>query len=136
MLTESLSDEFDVESLLETDESLAWRRDGIGWMWCASCVVAYGPFNSNWTLHGMRTDEARSLRPVLARSPDQGWRCVRVGTRQGPGLTGATTCTEDKVKRWLVQRTRAGFLQARGDEGGAGALVLLLAPTRGNLLPG
>jgi DNA-nicking Smr family endonuclease len=34
---------------------------------------------------------------------------------------------KDKVKRWLVQSDRVlAFVQARADEGGVGALVVLL----------
>ena len=134
VLTESLSDEFDVESLLETDESLAWRRDGIGVDVVRKLRRGVWAIQQQLDLHGMRTDEAReSPGPVSTRGANQRLALCARGARQGLGSPGRQPVLKTKVKRWLVQSERVlAFVQARGDEGGAGALVLLLAPTKGN----
>lgn len=137
VLNESLSDEFDVESLLETDESLAWRRPGIGVDVVRKLRRGVWAIQNQLDLHGMRTDEAReTLSHFLRDAQIKGWRCVRVVHGKGLGSPGRQPVLKDKVKRWLVQSDRVlAFVQARGDEGGAGALVVLLTPTKGNSLP-
>ncbi len=136
-LTESLSDEFDVESLLETDESLAWRRPGLGIDVVRKLRRGVWALQQQLDLHGMRTDEAReTLGQFLREAQTKGWRCVRVVHGKGLGSPGRQPVLKDKVKRWLVQSDRVlAFVQARGDDGGAGALVVLLAPVKGHGLP-
>ncbi|MGE5452655.1 MAG: Smr/MutS family protein [Acidobacteriota bacterium] len=137
VLTESLSDEFDVESLLETDESLAWRRPGLGIDVVRKLRRGVWALQQQLDLHGMRTDEAReTLGQFLREAQTKGWRCVRVVHGKGLGSPGRQPVLKDKVKRWLVQSDRVlAFVQARGDDGGAGALVVLLAPVKGQGLP-
>ncbi|MFN4267087.1 MAG: Smr/MutS family protein [Aquabacterium sp.] len=137
VLTESLSDEFDVESLLETDESLAWRRPEIGVDVVRKLRRGVWAIQNQIDLHGMRTDEAReALGQFMREAQTKGWRCVRVVHGKGLGSPGRQPVLKDKVKRWLVQSDRVlAFVQARGDDGGAGALVVLLASTKSNNPP-
>ena len=133
-LQESLSDEFDVDSLLETDAALAWRRPGIGPDVLRKLRRGVWTLQAQIDLHGARTDEAREMLGNFMREAQQkGWRCVRVVHGKGLGSPGRQPVLRDKVRRWLVQSDRVlAFVQARADEGGAGALVVLLAPlTRG-----
>ena len=59
----------------------------------------------------------------------RGWRCVRVVHGKGLGSPGKTPVLKSKVQSWLIQKNEVlAFVQARGDEGGAGALVVLLKP--------
>ena len=59
----------------------------------------------------------------------RGWRCVRVVHGKGLGSPGKTPVLKGKVQSWLIQKNEVlAFVQARGDEGGAGALVVLLKP--------
>jgi hypothetical protein len=52
---------------------------------------------------------------------------VRVVHGKGLGSPGKTPVLKSKVQRWLVQKTEVmAFVQAKGSEGGAGALVVLL----------
>jgi DNA-nicking Smr family endonuclease len=54
-------------------------------------------------------------------------RCVRVVHGKGLGSPGKTPVLKGKVHAWLVQKNEVlAFVQARADEGGAGALVVLL----------
>jgi DNA-nicking Smr family endonuclease len=130
VLSESLSDEFDVESLLETDESLSWRRPELGIDVVRKLRRGVWALQGELDLHGMRTDEAREQTSQFLRDVQlKGLRCVRIVHGKGLGSPGKQPVLKDKVKRWLVQSERVlAFVQARGDEGGVGALVVLLKP--------
>lgn len=129
-LKESLSDEMDVSTLLDTDERLSFLRPGIG------PDVAQKLRRGKWTiqgqvdLHGLRSDEAREALSAFIRDAHRaGWRCVRVVHGKGLGSPGKTPVLKDKVHRWLVQKSEvAAFVQAQPVQGGAGALVVLLQP--------
>ncbi|MEY4765976.1 MAG: hypothetical protein RI907_2649 [Pseudomonadota bacterium] len=131
VLHESLSDEFDVESLLETDESLSWRRPELGLDVVRKLRRGVWALQGELDLHGLRTDEARErVQGFLREAQLKGWRCVRVVHGKGLGSPGKQPVLRDKVKRWLVQSDRVlAFVQARADEGGVGALVVLLQST-------
>lgn len=130
VLRESLSDEFDVESLLETDESLSWRRPELGIDVVRKLRRGVWALQGELDLHGMRTEEAREQTSQFLRDVQmKGWRCVRIVHGKGLGSPGRQPVLKDKVRRWLVQSERVlAFVQARADEGGIGALVVLLKP--------
>lgn len=128
VLRESISDEFDVESLLETDADLAFRRPGIGPDVLKRLRRGHWSIQAQIDLHGLRRDEAReALGSFLRDAQRQGWRCVRVVHGKGLGSPGREPVLKAKVRSWLVQKAEVlAFVQARADEGGAGALVVLL----------
>ncbi len=128
VLQESLSDEFDVETLLETDESLAFRRPELGPDVLRKLRRGVWALQGQVDLHGLRSEEARQVLGRFLRDAQvRGWRCVRVVHGKGLGSPGRIPVIKAKVKRWLVQSDRVlAFVQARGDEGGAGALIVLL----------
>ena len=130
VLHESLSDEFDVESLLETDESLSWRRPELGVDVVRKLRRGVWARQAELDLHGLRTDEARvQVSGFLRDTQIKGLRCVRIVHGKGLGSPGRQPVLKDKVKRWLVQSERVlAFVQARADEGGIGALIVLLKP--------
>lgn len=130
VLRESLSDEFDVESLLETDESLSFRRPEVGQDVTRKLRRGVWAVQGHLDLHGLRTDEARErVGAFLREAQTKSWRCVRIVHGKGLGSPGKQPVLKDKVRRWLVQSDRVlAFVQARGDDGGAGALVVLLNP--------
>lgn len=133
VLSESLSDDFDVETLLETDESLAFRRPELGPDVLRKLRRGVWALQGQIDLHGLRTEEAReALGRFLRDAQVRGWRCVRVVHGKGLGSPGKIPVIKDKVKRWLVQSDRVlAFVQARGDDGGAGALIVLLQSSTG-----
>lgn len=130
VLTESLSDEFDVETLLDTDDTLAFRRPEIGRDVLRKLRRGVWSLQGQVDLHGLRTEEAReALGIFMKEAQTRGWRCVRVVHGKGLGSPGRVPVIKDKVKRWLAQSDKVlAFVQARGDEGGAGALIVLLQP--------
>jgi DNA-nicking Smr family endonuclease len=131
-LQESLSDEVDVTTLLDTDEHLSFRRPGVG------MDVVHKLRKGKWSiqrqidLHGLRSDEARdALGSFIRESHKHGIRCVRVVHGKGLGSPGKAPVLKDKVHRWLVQKAEVvAFVQAQPAQGGAGALLVLLQPVR------
>lgn len=131
VLVESVSDEIDVERLLETDDALSYRRPGIGPDVLRKLRRGEWVIQSEIDLHGLRVDEARpALGSFLRDAVKRGSRCVRVVHGKGLGSKDRTPVLKNKVRAWLMQRDEViAFCQARAAEGGAGALVVLLRPT-------
>ena len=131
VLKESISDHFDVESLLDTDDDLSYRRDGVGPEVVRKLRRGVWAIQAQVDLHGLRRDAARErLVAFLRESTQAGLRCVRVVHGKGNGSPGRTGVLKTQVKRWLVQRIEViAFTQARAAEGGLGAVVVLLAPS-------
>ena len=130
VLAEALSDDFDVESLLDTDESLSFRRDGLGPDVVRRLRRGEWAIQAQVDLHGLRRDEAReALAGFLREAVRRGLRCVRVVHGKGHGSPGRQPVLKAKVRAWLVQKQEViAFVQARASEGGHGALVVLLRP--------
>lgn len=128
-LAESLSDEVDVESLLLTDDGLSYRRPGIGPDVVARLRRGQWAIQAELDLHGLRRDEAReALVAFLRQAGRRGQRCVRVVHGKGHGSPGRQPVLKAKVQRWLAQCAEVvAFTQASAPQGGAGALVVLLA---------
>ncbi|MBW4046731.1 MAG: DNA mismatch repair protein MutS [Proteobacteria bacterium] len=127
-LAESLSDEVDVDSLLETDELLSFRRPGIGPDIVRKLRRGHWVMQAELDLHGMRRDEAReSLSGFIHCVRAQGMRCVRIIHGKGLSSPGREPVLKHKVRAWLVQKDEVlAFCQAKPSDGGAGALVVLL----------
>jgi DNA-nicking Smr family endonuclease len=133
VLKEALSDEFDVSTLLETDEHLSFRRPGIG------PDVTHKLRRGDWSiqrqldLHGMRRDDAReALGHFIRQAHKHGIRCVRVVHGKGLGSPGKAPVLKSRVHSWLVQKNEVlAFVQAKPADGGGGALVVLLMASRG-----
>jgi DNA-nicking Smr family endonuclease len=128
VLRESLSDDFDVSTLLDTDDELSYRSQGIGTDVTQKLRKGHWSLQGQIDLHGLRSDEAReALGQFIRDATKRGWRCIRVVHGKGLGSPGKTPVLKAKVQRWLVQKTEVlAFVQAKGSEGGAGALVVLL----------
>lgn len=131
VLAESISDEFDVESLLETDEALSFRRRGVGPEVVRKLRRGVWAIQAQLDLHGLRRDEARErLAAFLRDAVRAGARCVRVVHGKGNGSPGREPVLKGKVRNWLVQKDEViAFTQARAQDGGHGALIVLLRPT-------
>jgi DNA-nicking Smr family endonuclease len=132
VLHDALSDEFDPMTLLETDDELAWRRDGIGVGVMVKLRGGAWVVQGQIDLHGRTRDEARiALGEFLQHAGKQGWRCVRVVHGKGLGSPGRQPVLKAKVRTWLAQRDEVlAFTQARGADGGAGAVIVLLDSSR------
>jgi DNA-nicking Smr family endonuclease len=128
VLLQALSDEIDIDSLLETDEALSFRREGIGLEVVRKLRRGHWALQGQIDLHGLRRDAAReAVGHFVHESARRGLRCVRVVHGKGNGSPGREPVLKARVRRWLVQKSEVlAFVQARGSEGGAGALIVLL----------
>lgn len=127
-MREAISDEFDVETLLDTDEALSFRRAGMGPDVIRKLRRGGWSIQGQLDLHGLRREDAReALSQFIKDAVKVGWRCVRVVHGKGLGSPGKTPILKSKVQSWLVQKQEVlAFVQARPAQGGAGALVVLL----------
>ena len=128
-LREALSDEVDIESLLLTDDGLSFRRSGVAPDVVTKLRRGHWAIRAQIDLHGLRRDEARDALAGFIRAEfRQGRRCVRVVHGKGHGSPGRQPVLKGKVQRWLGQCDEViAFTQASGPQGGAGALIVLLA---------
>ena len=127
-LAESLSDEFSVETLMDTDAALSYGRAGIGSDTLRKLRRGHWVIQSQLDLHGLRTDEARvALAEYLRSVTRRGLRCVRIIHGKGLGSINKEPVLKNKVRNWLVQKDEViAFCQAKASDGGSGALVVLL----------
>ncbi len=127
-LVESLSDDFSVETLMDTDAALSYGRSGIGLDTLKKLRRGHWVIQSQLDLHGLRTDEARTaLAEYLRDVSRRGLRCVRIIHGKGLGSINREPVLKNKVRNWLVQKEEViAFCQAKPAEGGSGALVVLL----------
>ncbi len=128
VLRETMSDEWDTSSLLDTDEALSFRRPGIGPDVVRKLRKGDWSVQAQVDLHSLRTDEAReALGSFVRESFKTGLRCVRVVHGKGLGSPGKVPVLKSKVQSWLIQKNQVlAFVQATPAHGGAGALLVLL----------
>jgi DNA-nicking Smr family endonuclease len=127
-LQESLSDEFDADSLLETDGNLSYTRPGVGADVVKKLRKGHWVIQAQLDLHGLRRDQARdSLGDFLRRCLRSGVRCVRIIHGKGLGSVNKEPVLKHKVRNWLIQKDEVlAFSQATAADGGSGALIVLL----------
>ena len=127
-LAESLAGPLSPEQSIETGEELFYLRVGLGrdvlrklrrGHWVAQDVV---------DLHGLNRAGARSsLAEFLGGCLKRGLCCVRVVHGKGLRSPNREPVLKGKVQQWLVQRNEVlAFCQAPKDQGGSGALLVLL----------
>jgi DNA-nicking Smr family endonuclease len=127
-LMQSLSDEFNVDTLLDTDDELSFARNGVGQDTVRRLRRGHWVTQGQLDLHGLRTDEAREALALFLRNAiKRGQRCVRVIHGKGLGSVNKEPVLKQKVRNWLQQKEEVmAFCQARAADGGAGALMVLL----------
>ncbi|CAM2193999.1 DNA-nicking endonuclease, Smr domain [Paraburkholderia kururiensis] len=130
VLHEAISDEFDPEALLDTDDTLYYHRPGISAEVVRKLRRGAWIVQAQLDLHGMRRDEAReALQTFIRESVKRGLRCLRVIHGKGLGSVGKEPVLKGKVRTWLVQKEEViAFCEARGHDGGSGAVLVLLQP--------
>jgi DNA-nicking Smr family endonuclease len=131
VLDESLADQIGIESLLDTDESLSYRRNGISADTLRKLRRGFWVVQAELDLHGHRVAEAHlALGAFLREAVQNGQRCVRIVHGKGHGSRDRVPVLKGKVRAWLARRSDViAFCQARPADGGAGALLVLLRPT-------
>lgn len=130
-LAQSLSDEIDIERLLETDDRLSFRRAGVGPESLRKLRRGHWVTQAQLDLHGLRTDDARdAVAAFISQCTRDGLRCVRVIHGKGLGSLNRQPVLKEKTIKWLTQRQEViAFCQAPPFAGGGGALLVLLKGT-------
>lgn len=132
VLREALSDAYDPDAMLEIDDSLSFKRDGVGRDVVRKLRRGSWVVQKQLDLHGLRTDDARDAVALFIRdSAKKGLRCVRVIHGKGLGSANREPVLKGKVRSWLTQKNEVmAFVEARDRDGGAGAVVVLLQAQR------
>lgn len=130
VLRESLSDQFDVEGLVEDDPSVAYARPGVGPDVIRKMKKRVWPVQDELDLHGMTRDHAREqVSGFLHRASRRGVRCVRIVHGRGYGSPNGEPVLRAMLHSWLVQMEKdevVAFCVAGKKDGGHGALIVLL----------
>lgn len=128
-LGESLSDNDPLALALEGGDEAAYLKPGMAPKVLKDLRRGRWVVQAHLDLHGMHRDEARHhvalfLADCLARRQ----RCVRIVHGKGHGSPGRVPVLKRLVLGWLTQRQEVlAYCQARTSEGGAGAVIVLLA---------
>jgi len=126
VLAESLDAEFSVEDALETGEQLSYLREGMARETLRKLRRGHWAIQDGIDLHGLTRGQATALvveflEQCLARD----LRCVRIVHGKGLGILKA------KLGKWLPQREEVlAYCQAPANDGGSGALLVLLKTRR------
>lgn len=128
VLADSLSDGVPLEVGLETGEELVFLRSGLPTPILRKLRRGHWVIQDQLDLHGLRSDEARQLlAEFLSQSLKHGHRCVCVIHGKGLRSENREPVLKRKVGNWLAQRDEVlAFVQARPEDGGGGAVVVLL----------
>lgn len=128
-LAESVSDEQLLDRQLEGGDQAAWCRPGLPPSLLRDLRRGRWVLQDKLDLHGMNREEARlAIADFLQQARQRGLRCVRVVHGKGLRSPGREPVLKRLVLGWLTQRREVmAFCQARAAEGGAGAVVVLLA---------
>ncbi|MBA4143445.1 MAG: Smr/MutS family protein [Nitrosospira sp.] len=126
-----LSDHIVLE--IEAGDEWAFLRPGVARQTLRRLRRGYWNIQAQLDLHGFTRDAARQeLAAFLDTSIKRGHRCVRV--IHGKGLSSASRepVLKTRVGGWLSQRDDVlAFCQARPEDGGSGAVLVLLKASRG-----
>jgi DNA-nicking Smr family endonuclease len=125
-----LSDQFDVDGLLDEDPTLSWSAPGVGPDVVKKLRKRHWQVEDELDLHGLTRDLARrEVDAFLRRSNKRGIRCVRIIHGVGYGSAGGEPVLRGMVHSWLVQTAETvAFCVANRADGGNGALIVLLRP--------
>ena len=128
VLQDSLSDQIPFEVGLETGDELVFLRDGLSNMVLRKLRRGHWVAQDELDLHGLRSEEARQLLVAfLNEALGRGLRCVRIVHGKGLRSENREPVLKRKVGNWLAQRDEVlAFVQARPEDGGSGAVVVLL----------
>lgn len=129
VLTESLHGDDLIDLQLEGGDEAAFLRDGLPRSALRDLRRGRWARQAKLDLHGLTREAARAaVAEFLHDCQRQDLRCVRIVHGKGLRSPGREPVLKKLLFGWLVQRREVlGYCQARAAEGGAGAVVLLLA---------
>jgi DNA-nicking Smr family endonuclease len=128
VMRETMEAPLTLEDRLDIGDEAAFLRPGLPRRVLTDLRRARWVLQAELDLHGLNREEARSaLAEFLARSLQQGRRCVRVIHGKGIGSPGRQSILKQLSRGWLAQREEIlAFCQAGPHHGGEGALLVLL----------
>lgn len=123
-----LSDNWDGQHLLETDDPFTYRKNGVSKDTLRKLGKGEWLVQAQIDLHGHRTDEARiAVTEFVHACSESGLRCVRIIHGKGLGSKGDGPVIKTKIVGWLLQMKEVlAFSPAPAKDGGEGALLILL----------
>lgn len=128
VLEELLKGHWPIDWRLEGGDELAFRRPGISFAILRDLRRGRWVIQEELDLHGATREKAHILLVhFLAWCLKHDLRCVRVIHGKGKGSPGREPVLKKMVANWLAHRQEVlAFCQAKPQDGGAGALVVLL----------
>lgn len=127
-LVDSLSDDYIPAHELESGEELLYLRDGHAPDILSKLRRGHWVVQAAIDLHGLVSDEARLyVAQFLADCKKRGIRCVRIVHGKGLGSRNREPVLKNKLRSWLMQKDEViAYAQARREDGGSGAVIVLL----------
>ncbi|PKO84950.1 MAG: DNA mismatch repair protein MutS [Betaproteobacteria bacterium HGW-Betaproteobacteria-11] len=127
-LVASLHEPLSSDQWLEGGDETAWRRDGVPLRVLRDLRRGRWSVQASLDLHGHSRDEARlALVNFLAETRAREQRCLRIVHGKGQHSLGREPVLKHWVPGWLSQRQEVlAFCQARPQDGGGGAVIVLL----------
>jgi DNA-nicking Smr family endonuclease len=127
-LAESLTGDLSWDQSIETGEEPSYLRAGLGRDVLRKLRRGHWVVQDIVDLHGLNRQEARPLlAEFLGGCLRRGLRCVRVIHGKGLRSPKREPVLKGKVQHWLAQRDEVlAFCQAPNNQGGSGALLVLL----------
>ena len=127
-LIDSLSDHYIPAHELESGEELLYLREGQSPMVLSKLRRGHWVVQAHIDLHGLFSDEARLVvSEFIADCKKRGLRCVRIVHGKGLGSKNREPVLKHKLRNWLMQKDEViAYAQARANDGGSGAVIVLL----------
>jgi len=127
-LIDSLSDDYIPAHELESGEELLYLREGHAPDILSKLRRGHWVVQAAIDLHGLVSDEARVyVAEFLAECKKRGIRCVRIVHGKGLGSRNREPVLKNKLRSWLMQKDEViAYAQARREDGGSGAVIVLL----------
>ncbi len=125
-LAESLAGPLAADEALETGEELSYLREGMAHETLRKLRRGHWSVQDSIDLHGMTREQAAAIvATFLNQCLARGLRCVRIVHGKGLGILKA------KLGKWLPRREEVlAYCQAPANDGGSGALLVLLKAMR------
>lgn len=127
-LNESINDPDLLDLHLEGGDEAAWARPGVAPKVLRDLRRGRWAVQAHLDLHGLYRDAARQqVTLFIAECLQRDIRCVRIVHGKGLGSPGREPVLKKLTLGWLAQKQEVlAFCQARANDGGAGAVIVLL----------
>ena len=131
-LQESLRGPLSVDDAIESGEELVFLRDGLPLQLLRKLRRGHWVVEDGIDLHGMnRVQAAEAVGAFLRDCRARKLRCVRIVHGKGLRSRNREPVLKGKLRKWLMVRDEVlAFCQAPANDGGGGALLVLLKAGR------